>query len=278
MPALVAAAPQRPCVLVFAGSDPSGGAGIQADILAIAAQGAHALTVLTALTVQDNDRVHAIYPVEQDIVIEQAQALLAKLPVAAVKLGIVGSRANAQAIAGIVRVLQQRQPGLPVVLDPVLGSGHGDALAVDNAVQAIAPLLEVATLITPNLPEAALLCPQTDSRLEQARHLLRHACTDVLIKGGHGSGELLSNRWLSSPQTGDWRQEWQWPRLPGEFHGSGCTLASAIAAQLALGRSMRDALEVAQAYCLQALASAFSIAGGQMIPARAGIQNSLENQ
>lgn len=277
MPALVAAAPQRPCVLVFAGSDPSGGAGIQADILAIAAQGAHALTVLTALTVQDNDRVHAVYPVEQDIVVEQAQALLAKLPVAAVKLGIVGSRANAQAIAGIVRALQQRQPGLPVVLDPVLGSGHGDALAVDNAVQAIAPLLEVATLITPNLPEAAVLCPQTDSRLEQARHLLRHACTDVLIKGGHGSGELLSNLWLSSLQTGEWRQEWQWPRLPGEFHGSGCTLASAIAAQLALGRSMRDALETAQAYCRQALASAFSIADGQMIPARAGIQNSLEN-
>ncbi|HTD03334.1 hydroxymethylpyrimidine/phosphomethylpyrimidine kinase [Undibacterium sp.] len=259
---------QRPCVLVFAGSDPSGGAGIQADVQAVAAQGAHALTVVTALTVQDNDRVYAVHPVGPELVIEQARALTARIPVAAVKLGIVGSRANAQAIADFIRALQHRQPGLPVVLDPVLGSGHGDALAVENAVQAIAPLLEVATLITPNLPEAGLLCAHTESLLRQARHLLQYVCADVLIKGGHGNGELVSNLWLGRSQTGNWRKEWQWPRLPGEFHGSGCTLASAIAAQLALGRGMDHALDTAQAYCQQALASAFAIAGGQLIPAR----------
>ncbi|MES2070305.1 MAG: hydroxymethylpyrimidine/phosphomethylpyrimidine kinase [Pseudomonadota bacterium] len=260
--------PQRACVLVFAGSDPSGGAGIQADLQAIAAQGAHALTVITAMTVQDNDRVHAVYPVAPDVIVRQAQALIDKIPVAAIKLGIVGSLANAQAIAGVIRELKQRQPQLPVVLDTVLGSGHGDALAVENAVRVIAPLLEVATLITPNLPEAGLLCPDAATPLQQAQQLLRQTCTDVLLKGGHGSGALVSNLWLNRLQTDRWRQEWQWPRLPGEFHGSGCTLASAIAGQLALGRSMEHALDMAQAYCGQALANAYAIAAGQLIPAR----------
>lgn len=260
--------PQRACVLVFAGSDPSGGAGIQADLQAIAAQGAHALTVITALTAQDNDRVHAVYPVAPDVIVRQAQAVIDKIPIAAIKLGIAGSLANAQAIAGVIRELRQRQPQLPVVLDTVLGSGHGDALAVENAVRVIAPLLEVATLITPNLPEAGLLCPDAATPLQQAQQLLRQACTDVLVKGGHGSGALVSNLWLNRLQADRWRQEWQWPRLRGEFHGSGCTLASAIAGQLALGRSMEHALDMAQAYCGQALANAFAIADGQLIPAR----------
>ncbi len=263
---------QRCCVLVFAGSDPSGGAGIQADVQAISAQGAHALTVITALTVQDNDRVHAVHPVAPEILAQQAQALIARIPVAAVKLGIPGSRVNAQAIAGIIRSLKQKQPDLAVVLDTVLGSGHGDALAVENALQVIAPLLEVATLLTPNLPEASLLSSHLGVRagtpLLQAQYLLQHACTDVLVKGGHGSAAVVSNLWLNHAHGGHWLREWQWPRLAGEFHGSGCTLASAIAAQLALGHGMEYALDKAQAYCQQALASAFSIADGQMIPAR----------
>ncbi|MES2106932.1 MAG: hydroxymethylpyrimidine/phosphomethylpyrimidine kinase [Pseudomonadota bacterium] len=258
---------QRPCVLVFAGSDPSGGAGIQADVQAIAAQGAHALTVITALTVQDNNRVHAVHAVSPELVWQQAQALIASLPIAAVKLGIAGSRANSLVIADVIRSIKLTQPGLPVVLDTVLGSGHGDALAVDNAIDVIAPLLQVATLITPNLPEAALLHPAADSLLEQARHLLQNGCVDVLLKGGHGSSELVSNRWLSKGADG-WRKEWMWPRLQGEFHGSGCTLAAAIAAQLALGRAMDDALENGQAYCQQALTAAFVIGAGQLIPAR----------
>ncbi|GGC80014.1 bifunctional hydroxymethylpyrimidine kinase/phosphomethylpyrimidine kinase [Undibacterium terreum] len=259
--------PKRACVLVFAGSDPSGGAGIQADIQAIAAQGAHALTVITALTVQDNNRVQAVHAVAPELVRQQAQALLASVPVAAVKLGIAGSRGNALVIADLIRGMKLTQPDLPVVLDTVLGSGHGDALAVENAINVITPLLEVATLITPNLPEAALLHPAGDSLLQQARCLLQNACADVLLKGGHGSGEQVSNRWLSMG-VGGWRKEWAWPRLQGEFHGSGCTLAAAIAAQLALGRTMEDALDNAQGYCQQALTDAFIIAAGQLIPAR----------
>jgi hydroxymethylpyrimidine/phosphomethylpyrimidine kinase len=254
----------RPCVLVFAGSDPSGGAGIQADIQAIGALGAHPLTVITALTVQDNDRVFSVHPVPVALVRQQAQALTDKLEIAAVKIGIVGNRANAEAIAEIILDLRQRQPALPVVLDPVLASGHGDALAAENAVHAIRPLLAVATLLTPNLPEAAALCGGNRRADSQAETLMQSGCSDVLIKGGHGTDDTVVNRWFAAGVT----RSWTWPRLPGAFHGSGCTLASAIAALLAGGKDMADALELGQAYCHQALESAYAIAAGQRMPNR----------
>jgi hydroxymethylpyrimidine/phosphomethylpyrimidine kinase len=267
-----------PCVLVFAGADPSGGAGIAADVLAIAAQGAHALAVVTALTVQDNDRVFDVMPVDADVVRRQAQALIDKVEIAAVKIGIPGSAANARAIAGLISDLKRRQPGLPVVLDPVLASGHGDTLSRGDAVQALAPLLALTTLLAPNLPEAVALCGLANAAEEgdvsgdehalglqgQAALLQALGCSHVLITGGHDAGESVINRWFG---PGEMRQ-WSWPRLPGEFHGSGCTLASAIAAHLALGEPMALALERAQAYCHQALATAFPIAAGQSIPRR----------
>lgn len=259
----------RPCVLVFAGHDPSGGAGIQADIEAIAAQGAHALPVITALTVQDNDHVYAVHAVDAQIILQQAMTLLAKIPVAAIKIGIVAHGKNAAAIANFIQKIQAQQPGLPVVLDPVLGSGHGDALALDDAVASIQPLLKVATLITPNLPEARRLAAHShaeDSRA-QADHLLNYRCKDVLIKGGHGSDEQVCNLWFS--QHGQQTQrDWIWPRLPGEFHGSGCTLAAAIAGQLAMGRDMPTSLQLAQEFSQRSLQHAYRIATGQLIPQR----------
>src|SRR5471032_15271 len=122
----VPAGADRVSVLVFAGVDPSGGAGIAADLQAIAAQGAHALTVVTALTAQDNDRVTAVWPVDSETLIRQAQTLIAKIAISAIKIGIPGSAANARAIAALIVQLRERQPDLPVVLDPVLASGHGD--------------------------------------------------------------------------------------------------------------------------------------------------------
>jgi len=254
----------RPCVLVFAGADPSGGAGIQADIAAIAAQGAHALSVITVLTAQDNDRVHAIEPVASDWVRQQAQPLLDKFQIAAVKLGIIGNRANAEAIAELIGTLRLQNPDLPVVLDPVLGSGHGDALAKDDAIKTIAPLMELATIVTPNLPEVQMLCSGERRADVQAEALMKQGCQQVLIKGGHGEGDKVVNRWFNGVNS----KSWTWSRLPGSFHGSGCTLASALAAQLALGRQMGDALEIAQAYCQQALQHAYAIAPGQSIPER----------
>lgn len=255
----------RPSVLVFSGVDPSGGAGMQADIQAIAALGAHPLSVVTALTVQDNDRVFAVHPVSALLLRQQAQALINKIEISAVKIGIVANRANAEAIAAIVDALRQKQPGLPVVFDPVLASGHGDALAVEDAIQVMAPLIEIATLITPNLPEASALCSGELRSETQAEILLRRGCGHVLIKGGHGedNGKVI-NQWFAENHS----RSWSWQRLNGAFHGSGCTLASAIAGLLAIGNTMEQALELGQIYCQQALERSYAIAEGQLIPDR----------
>jgi hydroxymethylpyrimidine/phosphomethylpyrimidine kinase len=240
----------RPAVLVFAGLDPSGGAGISADIEAIGAQGAHALPIITALTVQDNNRVHEVVPVDSALIVRQAQLLIASVAIRAVKIGIPGNRANAEAIAGLIAQLRVDFPDLPVVLDPVLASGLGDPLSRGNALDALAPLLKVASVLVPNLPEAETLGAT--------------ACEHVLVTGGHASGDDIINRWHHRGLVRDWR----WSRLPGEFHGSGCTLASAIAARLALGEPVEVALARAQQYCAHTLAESYAIAPGQRIPNR----------
>lgn len=254
----------QPCVLVFSGSDPSGGAGISADIEAIAAQGAHALPVITALTVQDNNRVHAVHPVSAALMLQQAQVLIETIPISAIKIGIIASRANALALAQWIRHFKIDHPAVPVVLDPVLASGNGDALSPENPIDALAPLLSVATLITPNLPEAAALCPVAQTPQLQANHLMQHGIADVLIKGGHGSGNQVTNHWFHQEHT----MSWHWPRIDGAFHGSGCTLASAIAGQLTHGKTMLQALTAAQDYCHLTLKNAYAIAPGQRIPQR----------
>lgn len=260
-------APGLPAVLVFAGLDPSGGAGIAADIVAIAAQGAHALPVMTALTVQDNNRVYQVQPVEPELVRRQAQALIDTVAIRAVKIGIPGSAANAAAITQLIVQLRARQPALPVVLDPVLASGHGDLLCRDDAVLALAPLLPVTTIIVPNGPEAASLAGAL-GQAAQAAYLQAQGCRDVFITGGHGEGETVLNRWFG--QHGS-QQQWQWPRLPGQFHGSGCTLAASIAARLAHGDAMPAALDAAQRHCHAALSCAYAIAPGQLMPQRLAI-------
>jgi hydroxymethylpyrimidine/phosphomethylpyrimidine kinase len=252
----------RPCVLVFAGLDPSGGAGLIADAQAVAAQGAHAFTVCTALTVQDNDRVYGVQPVDAGLVLRQARALIDKIAVAAVKIGIPGSAANAHAIAEVIRELRRDRPQLPVVLDPVLASGHGDLLTRGDAVAALAPLLPLVTVLTPNGPEARQLTGG-DGAEHQAAVLHARGCAHVLITGGHDDGEHVVNRCFGL-ESGQWR----WPRLAGGFHGSGCTLAAAITGQLALGVPLLAALENAQHYCYGALRSAYAIAPGQRMPLR----------
>ena len=240
-----------PAVLVFAGLDPSGGAGLAADVLAIAEQGAHALPVATALTVQDNNRVHAVQAVDAAFVLAQAQALVDTVDIRAVKLGIPGSRANARAIAGLLRALRARDPQLPIVLDPVLASGHGDALAEDDPVGIVNELLPLATIALPNEPEASAVGD--------------FPCAHLLLTGGHGEGSVVENRWYTHGQL---VRRWRWARLPGAFHGSGCTLAASLAGRLAHGETMAAALGAAQAYCHDALARAFAIAPGQRIPRR----------
>ncbi|GGY80827.1 hydroxymethylpyrimidine/phosphomethylpyrimidine kinase [Pseudoduganella plicata] len=236
----------RECVLVFAGSDPSAGAGIAADVQAVTAVGAHPLAVVTALTVQDHNRVYEVMPVAPELVLRQARALTAACRIDAVKIGIPGSADNARTIAQVIAELRLEDGTLPVVLDPVLASGHGDRLGRGDAVAALAPLLALATVVTPNGPEAAAL-----GLLESDR---------ALVTGGHDEGGEVVNRWCG--------RSWTWPRLPGSFHGSGCTLAAALAGLLAQGWPMSEALERAQAYTHATLAAAYRIGAGQHIPLR----------
>ncbi len=257
----------KPCVLVFAGLDPSGGAGVQADMEAIAAMGGHALTIVTTLTVQDNDRVKAVHAVDVGILREQVRVLCEKIKIAAIKIGITGSRENVTLIAETIQRLRQQIPDLPVVLDPVLASGNGDALAREDPMSMMRPLQSLATLITPNLPEAIRLCDGESSLTAQAAHLLTYT-PHVLIKGGHGEGDEIINTWFSvSPE-----HTWRWPRLSGSYHGSGCTLASAIAACLATGLNMQQSLSTAQHWVQASLTKAYAIADGQRIPARTVMQ------
>jgi hydroxymethylpyrimidine/phosphomethylpyrimidine kinase len=255
---------KRPSVLVFSGADPSSGAGMQADIQAISGLGAHPLSVITTLTVQDNDRVFSTHPVSTDLLQQQAQALIEKIQVSVIKIGIVGNRENAEMIGDIVQILRYMQPDLQVVLDPVLASGNGNTLGAGDAVKAITPLISLATVITPNLSEAQLLCDGERRAETQAAMLIGLGCPHVLIKGGHGTGKKVINRLFSESDA----RSWSWPRLPNAFHGSGCTLASAIAALLAHGKSVVDAIDIAQAYAHQTLEYSYEVADGQRIPNR----------
>ncbi|MDL2283695.1 hydroxymethylpyrimidine/phosphomethylpyrimidine kinase [Oxalobacter sp. OttesenSCG-928-P03] len=257
--------PVRPCVLVFAGLDSSGGAGIQADVEAIGAVGSHALPIATALTVQDNDRVSAVNPVDPVIWRHQVDVLIEKMPVAAIKIGAIGNRANADALATLIIQLRKKQPELPVILDTVLGSGHGDLLTEGRAEHVLAPLIPLATLVTPNLPEAARLSPDAATLETQAQNLLAQGSRHVLLKGGHGDdASQVVNHWFTEGQA----KSWTWARLEGAFHGSGCTLASLCAGLLAQGMDMSEALDKGQRICQKMLGQSYAIAEGQRIPNR----------
>lgn len=253
-----------PLVLTFAASDPSGGAGMQADLLTIASLGCHPLSVLTALTAQDTRGVDGLLALEPAWIERQARLLLEDMPVAAFKIGVLGSAGNAEAVAAILAA----HPRTPVVLDPVLASGRGDPLSDRETVRVLrSALLPRTTVLTPNSVEArqlALAAPDADLR-GCARALSDLGCRYVLITGTHEAGARVVNTLYDANGT---LREDDWPRLPGEFHGSGCTLASALAAQLAKGLEVPEAAHAAQAYTWKALEAAFKPGRGQALPNR----------
>lgn len=254
--------PPKPVVVVFAGHDPTGGAGVQADIEAIASLGGHAATIITALTVQDTRNVRRFEPVAPDVVGEQAGTLLADIRPAAFKLGMVGSVENALAIAGILR----GYPGIPVVIDPVLAAGGGTALADDTLQKTMcSQLFPLATLVTPNGPEARRLAPTADTLAACAQEILATGARHVLVTGGHEPGpEIVSHLYAMHQEVA----RHAWPRLPGEFHGSGCTLASAVATLLAHGADVASAVDEALAYTWHALGNARRPGRAQALPDR----------
>ncbi len=252
-----------PIVLCFAASDPTGGAGAQADILTLAALGCHPLSVLTALTAQDTRGVHGVQAVESAWVEAQARRLLEDMPVDAFKIGVLGSAANVEAVACAIGNF----PRLPVVLDPVLASGRGDALADEATLEALCTrLLPLTTMLTPNSLEARRLCADNGAGLEAcAARLVEMGTKYVLITGTHEPGAQVVNTLYGAP--GKLRED-RWPRLHGGYHGSGCTLASALAAFLARGLPVPEAAHEAQAFTWKALQRGFTAGAGQSLPDR----------
>jgi len=254
-----------PLVLTFAASDPSGGAGVQADLLTLSSMGCHPLSVITALTVQDTAGVEGVLAIDSDWVADQARALLEDVPVDAFKVGMLGSVENIAAIAEII----SDYPDVPLVLDPVLASGRGDELATDDMAQALRELLlPQTTILTPNSMEARRLADIDDddaSLFACATKLVEAGCEYVLVTGTHEATPQVVNTLYG--KRGVVRED-TWPRLPHTYHGSGCTLASAIAAMLANGLDLPEAVREAQDFTWHALEKAYRPGMGQHLPDR----------
>ena len=258
-----------PIVLVFAASDPSGGAGLQADILTLSSMGCHPLSAVTAITVQDTLGVEDVMAVEDEWVADQARCLLEDMPVAIFKVGLIGSVENVAAIAEVVA----DYPDIPLILDPVIASGRGDELAGDDILAAMQEMLiPQTTLLTPNSLEARRIAQIDDDDgdaepdlAECARRIIEMGCEFVLITGTHENTPQVVNTLYG--ESGVLRSD-SWPRLPGSYHGSGCTLASAIAASIAHGLDIPEAVKEAQEFTWQTLNAGFRPGMGQHIPDR----------
>ncbi|MEW6562268.1 MAG: hydroxymethylpyrimidine/phosphomethylpyrimidine kinase [Pseudomonadota bacterium] len=260
--------PIPPIVMTFSATDPTGGAGMQADLLTIASIGCHPLSVVTAVTVQDSTGVEDIQSIDTELVVDQARTVLEDMPVAAFKIGMLGSVENIAAIAEII----SDYPDIPLVLDPVLASGRGDELANEEMVDAMRELLlPQTTILTPNSIEVRRLVQDEDNEddnpdlFESARRIVELGCEYVLVTGTHENTPKVINTLYG--ERGIIRSD-TWPRLPGIYHGSGCTLASAVAALLANGLPIEEAVHEAQEYTWQTLQYGFRPGMGQHIPDR----------
>ncbi len=251
----------RPVVLSFSGHDPSGGAGVQADIETLISHQCHSCSVITALTEQDSNNVKKIIPQNAQDIIDQANTVLSDFQVKAIKIGLIGHVDTTTAIQSILL----RYPHIPVILDPVLAAGGGTSLANEQLINNIVDLLmPYTTILTPNSDEARLLAQQTDlTGCGQA--LVKKGCKNVLITGTHEQSTTVNNQLFQA----DGKTEiFSWDRLPDEYHGSGCTLASAIAALIAQGLDPFTAISEAQEYTWNALAAAYHPGKGQFNPNR----------
>ena len=245
-------------ILIIAGSDSGGGAGIQADIKTVTMLGGHAMTAVTAITAQNTVGVTAVHPVPAEMVLAQIDAAVSDIGVDAVKIGMIGSGFAAEQVAGRLERLKAEQPELPIVFDPVMVATSGSELADEATVAAFGRLMDVATIATPNLPELKRLTSEEDP-VAAALHLVgQHGCA-VLIKGGHEEGDALADALIEE----DNMTSWQGQRIDTtSTHGTGCTLASGIAYFLAEGASLADAVARAREFVRVALHDAPELGHG----------------
>lgn len=261
-----------PLVLTFSASDPTAGAGLQADVLTIAALGAHPLTVLTGLTAQNTVGVKRFEPCAADWIEDQLRALLDDgIAPSAIKTGVLGSAA---AVAAVLKA-KTIWPAVPLVVDPVRASGRGDAFGGQALFDSFRnELFPVVDLLTPNWPEAQAFTGASNVD-EACARLLQMGCKAVLLKGEHlDSGEVVNRLYV----TGKRVVEFPCERLPAQYHGSGCTLASACAVGLGQGLSVNEAVELALEYTWQALNYGFAVGKGQWIPDRMHLMQHLGDE
>ncbi|MEO0818265.1 MAG: bifunctional hydroxymethylpyrimidine kinase/phosphomethylpyrimidine kinase [Pseudomonadota bacterium] len=242
-------------VLIIAGSDNSGGAGIQADIKSVTACGGYAMTAISAITVQDTVGVHGVSPIPLDVVLRQAETALADIGADAIKTGML---ADAKLIGRLAELLAAQAGDAVRVIDPVMVATSGDRLVERPAVEALtSDLIPGAGLVTPNAPEAEILTGKAvenvDGQRRAAEALLEKGALGALVKGGHLGGDRVID--VLQTHHGEWIFEA--PRIDTtSTHGTGCTLASAIATHLALGRAMLDAVEAGRDYLIRAIETA----------------------
>jgi hydroxymethylpyrimidine/phosphomethylpyrimidine kinase len=248
-------------VLIVAGSDSGGGAGVQADIKTVSMLDCYAATAITALTAQNTEGVHGVLPIPPEFVRRQIEVVLDDIGADAIKTGMLH---DAPVIETIVAVLRERATAIPLVVDPVMVAKGGARLIDPAAVEALKLLLIArAAIVTPNLPEAEILCGAAIGNLAQMRAagetLLALGCRAALVKGGHLSGETVSDVLV----TAGGARVWESPRIATRHtHGTGCTLASAIAAGLAQGQDVESAVDRARTYVQRAIAGAPGLGRG----------------
>lgn len=247
-------APTTPRILIIAGSDSGGGAGVQADLKTVAMLGGHGFTAITAVTAQNSLGVFAVHPVPAEMVLAQIEAVVEDFGIDAVKIGMIGSAFTANAVADRLAKLE----GIPIVFDPVMVATSGAELADDATVAAFGRLMDLATISTPNLPELYRLTGKEDP-VEAALALVgKHRCA-VMIKGGHEEGDVLGDALIEE----DNMTSWQGSRIDTPHtHGTGCTLASAIAVGLAQGRSLAQSIGTAREFVRMALHEAPGLGNG----------------
>ena len=245
-------------ILIIAGSDSGGGAGIQADIKTVTMLGGHAMTAVTAITAQNTLGVTSVHPVPAEMILAQIDAVVGDIGVDAVKIGMIGSAFAAKQVAVRLQELKALDPDLPIVFDPVMVASSGAALADEATIAAFGRLMDVATIATPNLPELKQLTSEEDP-VAAALHLVgKHGCA-VLIKGGHEEGDALADALIEE----DNMTSWQGQRIDTDStHGTGCTLASAIATFMGEGATLTDAVARAREFVRVALFAAPDLGHG----------------
>jgi len=251
-----------PIVLCFSGLDPTGGAGIQADIESIGQHGCHAAPIITANTVQDTRNVKSFEPVNAELILKQARTILKDMPVKAIKIGMIGSGTVAEAIYTLMR--QHRH--IPVIYDPVLFAGGGSSLAKKNLIDAVNALIIPNTyILTPNIIEALYLTNPKLSAENAAQHLNNMGAQHVLITGTHAKlPDVIHKLYHKMKCTGTYKYK----RLNNEYHGSGCTLAASLAALVAQEIEPVNACQNALDFTYKSLKKAQALGNGQLIPNR----------